>query len=176
MKNYPKDFPNPTIEGYGISVDMGITRTVFDTGRARQRRRYKTMPQVFSFNFVVPIHQLELWQIWVNKFAYSYFKMNATSYLTGYENDKFCSEHKVRFISDLSLTPATPEHMRISVAAEMIALSEASLPAHFTGDWIIAGDPATPSPEWAIAMNPDLASPSTDWTNPGSPSSPAAIV
>lgn len=177
IKKYPSSFPTPTVQNYNIAVDMGIVRTRFDTGVNRQRRRYRTMPHLFNFTFAMPIVDLDTWQMWADEYAYQWFEIPAASYLTGMaQNDKNCSPHVVRFVSDLQITPLSNQSFAVTVVAEMAPTSKYSRPGILTDKWIIAGDPATPSPDWIIAGNPDLASPSTDWINPGSPEFPAAII
>jgi hypothetical protein len=173
MKTYPSSFPTPLIDGYGIGVDMGLLRTPFESGRSRQRRRYTSMPTAFNFSFAVKVKDLDSWQQWVNQNAYTWFKIKAMSYLTGATNDT-CSEHVVRFTSDLSITPITAEAVKIDVTAEQAPTDLFAPPVPLTDDWIIARTPANPSVDWYIARTP--ANPAPDVVVAGSPNSPAAIV
>jgi hypothetical protein len=169
---YPDAFPKPTVQGYGIEVDMGLIRTEFDTGNHRQRRTYKTMPHQFALNFAMSVTQLYAWQNWVNQNAYTWFSLDMMSFLTG-NVPGHCSQHLVRFISNLSITPMTQTHVQVSVAAEMTdPLGNVIITSD--GDWIIGGDPESPSADWVIGGEPDAAS--QDFTNPGTPQYPSSIA
>ena len=116
MESYPKDFPAPMVSNYAIHVDMGLLRSAIKTGKPRQRRKYRHMPQTFKVAFAMNIQDLDSWQIWVNGYAYDWFKMP----LTSYENDptKTCAPHTVRFISDLEINPLSPEAVAVAVVIE----------------------------------------------------------
>lgn len=151
--DYPTRFPEPTINGYGINVKMGVVRGNLSMGYAKQRRKYKTMPQRFSLSFAIPIELLNDWQTWVNDNAYVYFNINLTSYHT---TTGKCSTHSVRFTSDLAITPLTPRVFTVSVTAEenhTVGITKPPLPV--TCDWIIAKTASDPSsPDWYIANTP----------------------
>ena len=175
MRTYPSGYPKPLIDGYGISVDMGVVRTDMETGRAKQRRRFRSMPQMFSFTFVVPIKQLGPWQAYVNQYCYEWFELDATSYLTSSQLDDNCSPHVVRFTSNLEITPFTGESMSVTVTAEMAPVeSFTTPPAALSQDWIVAQSPANPSVDWYVARTPSNAS--LDTVIAGSPRNPAAYV
>lgn len=110
--DYPKEFPEPTINGYGIAVNMGIVRTEMENGYAKQRKRLLNMPQSFNMVFAIPLDMLNKWQVWVNDNAYEDFNINLTSFET---TTGFCSTHVVKFISDLNIQPLTADTFNISV-------------------------------------------------------------
>lgn len=181
MTDYPSIFPEPMIDGYTISVDMGVVRTNMETGRSKQRRRYRDMPSIFTLEFAITLAQLGSWQTWVNAYAYQYFTMDMVSYTTSNKVGANCSPHTVRFISDLSLTPINANAFRVSVMAEVAPIeSFTTPPVILTDKWIIAGDPANPSAldvtvdQWIVAGIPSATY--TDWVVAGSPSGPAALV
>ena len=187
IKKYPASFPAPMVEGYGINVDMGVISTQMSSGVRRIRRRHRSMPMVFSFNFAVKVLELDSWQTWVDSNAYTWFEIPATSFLTGMvQNDKHCSPHIVRFISDLSMSPINANAFTVQVAAELAPTSKYSRPGIFTDDWIIAGDPANPSANvptantytgsWVRASTGAPVNAATDWINSGSPAFPAAVI
>ena len=120
MTKYPASMVEPTIAAYSIGVDMGVLRTQIRSGIPRQRRRHRTMPQKFTFSFVIKINDLDVWQEWVNDFAYEWFEINIMSYLTNNGTDgKACSPHTVRFISDIALSAFDYDHFNVTVNAEM---------------------------------------------------------
>ena len=174
MNIYPNEYPKPLVKGYSIDVDMGLIRTPFETGRARQRRSYKTMPHLFGFTFVVGTRELYNWLSWVNSYAYDWFQLDMTSFLTGNNSDSgYCSAHAIRFASNIRMTAIDQKHFEISVTAEMVDPLNSVIIAAL-GSWIIGGEPLTPSADYIVAGEPD--SPSLDQTNPGSPQFPAVDV
>lgn len=110
--DYPKQFPEPLINGYGIAVEMGIIRTEMENGFAKQRKRLNNMPQSFNLSFAIPLTMLTQWQTWVNDNAYEDFNINLTSFET---TTGFCSTHVVKFISDLNIQPLTADTFSASV-------------------------------------------------------------
>ena len=175
MRTYPSAYPKPLIDGYGISVNMGVVRTEMETGRAKQRRRFRSMPQMFNFKFVVPISQLGPWQAYVNQYCYEWFELDATSYLTSSQLDDNCSPHIVRFTSNLEIAPFTGDSMSVTVTAEMAPVeSFTTPPVAISQTWIVARTPSNPSTDWYVANTPS--NPSTDWVIAGSARNPAAYV
>lgn len=144
MTAYPADFRCAQITPYAIAVDMGLLRTQMDGGGARQRRLYKTMPTVYSLEFIMTVQELGAWQIWVNDNAYDYFIIdNLESFRSGLKG-QVSSPHSIRFISNLAIDNPVFGWVRVKVQAEgAIAAPEAG--------WIVGGTPAAPSPLWIIA-------------------------
>lgn len=172
MTEYPESYPLPLVQGYAIDVDMGLIRTTFETGRVRQRRNYQTMPHLFGFTFVVGTRDLWDWLRWVNSYAYDWFEMDCTSFLTGYqESSGYCSAHAVRFASNIRMTSVDREYFEVNVTAEMVDPLD-SVQIQASGDWIIGGDPDNPAGDDIIAGDPE--NPADDETNPGTPQFPAA--
>jgi hypothetical protein len=171
MPDYPKSWPAPTIEGYGIEIDAGLIRTPMESGASRQRRRYKTIPTTFTLSFVVERKDLKAWVGWANTSAYSWFNMDLTSHKI---SGTACAvPHSVRFTSNLEMAPITEKYFRINVTAEMAPDPAASVPVK--NDWIVGGTPGAPStPDWYIAGTP--AAPSVDVVVSGTPAAPTAHI
>lgn len=51
MTTLPSNVPSPEATSFGWSVDMGLVRTDMGNGNARQRQRYDTLPQQYSFRW-----------------------------------------------------------------------------------------------------------------------------
>jgi len=169
---YPTGFPLPLIEKYGIEVDMGLSRTMMDSGSTRQRRNYRSMPTYFSFDFALPIKELHDWQVWVDANAYDWFVMDITSRASVHLP---CVPHQVRFISELEINVINEEIFSVSVKAELIPEAEAFVYVEQTGDWILSGIPAIPStPDWIIGKTP--IDHSINWVISGTPKKPVSIV
>lgn len=166
MNHWPSVLPTPTIEGYALNVDMGLTRTEMEKGIAKQRRRYRTMPTKATVQFAVSQAQFTTFQNWVHSFGFEWFEMNLTSFLGK------CVTHEVRFITDLGITPINDNAFTI---AAMLEIRLGTAPAVLSDDWIISGNvTSASSPDWWIAKTPP--SPSTDTVIGGSPKSPSAYV
>lgn len=175
MIKYPTVYPKPTIEGYAIAVDMGLSRVKMGAGNSKQRRRFRSMPQAFQFNFALPIDSLASWQMWVNDFAYTWFSMDVTSYLSGMPNSQgHCTPHVIRFTSDLAITPINGASVNVQVNAEMAPMNIYGLPVPVTEDWVVGKTPGDPSVDWILGKTPD--DPSVDTISAGTPQFPAAHV
>lgn len=167
-RTYPSGLPQPVIDGYAINVDMGLIRNSMETGRFRQRRRYKTMPQHFTLSFIMKTNQLHNWQLWVDLYAYSYFNIQLFSYKT--EKGK-CSTHSIRFTSNLAISPMANDVIRVDVTAEELEEAVVVL----DDMWIIAHTPAAPAtPKWVLSHTPGTAP--NDLVICGTPSNPSARV
>lgn len=111
MTDYPVNFPQPTVNGFSNSIDTGLVRTEMENGFAKQRRRLYTMPQSFSLTFIVPIRQLNKWQLWVDSFAYDAFNMDISG------KDGKCKPVQIQFTSDLAISGLTKDVFSVSVNA-----------------------------------------------------------
>jgi len=177
LPQYPSTLPDPLIEGYQIDVDMGVVRTAFGSGVARQRRLYRNMPEIYTWAFTVPVKDLYAWQEWVKSNAYSWFKMNIFSSDSSRQNPtKVCTPHVVRFISELSITPLNrDQHVQISVTGELAPRSLYSPPAVLSDNWIVAKTPLdVATPDWIYPRR--LFEVATDEIVAGSPLFPAATI
>jgi len=121
---YPTQYPNPQISGYAMSVDMGLSRVNFESGIARQRRRYTNMPHALQLSFVMNLDTLQSWQDWVNDNCYlDFVTIPAPTYLS----PTLCAYTTMRFTSGLSIQPLAGEenYFVVTVTAEMIPAADA---------------------------------------------------
>ena len=121
---YPTQYPNPQISGYAMSVDMGLSRVNFESGIARQRRRYTNMPHALQLSFVMTLDTLQSWQDWVNDNCYlDFVTIPAPTYLS----PTLCAYTTMRFTSGLSIQPLAGEenYFVVTVTAEMIPAADA---------------------------------------------------
>jgi len=175
IPKYPAAFACAQVLPYHIDVNMGVIRTPMESGHARQRRMFRTMPHLFTLEFVMKAVELGRWQSWVNEFAYDYFSLDLESMYSGLLG-QITIPHDVRFTSNLTIDNVTYEWVRVRVQAELSPAFAASLgPKLPTHNWVIAGHPAPPPPtDWIIAGEPPT--PSLDTYYAGSPQYPAAII
>lgn len=173
---YPDKFPQPTVEGFGLDLGMGVLRTAFESGVHRQRRQFYNMPTEVSLRFVIPVKQLREWTLWANSGAYTWFDgIRAASYIN--TPDEHCANHKLRFIGDIAMSPVGGEYMAVTVRAELVYqfYEPPSYDPGWTGaDWVIAESPASPAVDWVVAGTP--LHPNKDIIVPGTPAAPSVTI
>ncbi|AIR90236.1 hypothetical protein [Pseudomonas cremoricolorata] len=64
MKAIPDLLPFPLREGYGISPVSQIVRTPMASGRAMQRRRYRSVPALFNVSWLFTRKEAQLFDGW----------------------------------------------------------------------------------------------------------------
>lgn len=72
MLSIPDNLPLPLREGYGFSPVSQIVRTPLVTGRAMQRRRYRTVPSLVNVSWMFTEAEAQLfdgWRKWGINFA-----------------------------------------------------------------------------------------------------------
>jgi hypothetical protein len=62
--DYPLGLPKPLRSGYDINHVSPLMRTELDTGRARQRRRYTSVPSIASVNWIMTAPQGQMFEAW----------------------------------------------------------------------------------------------------------------
>lgn len=173
MTTYPETLPAPQIADYQVDVGFGLSSIQFERGNTRQRKLVRNERHVFTLSYVLDPSLLWQWQTWVNRYGYDWHYQNLTSSYSGFTSD-ITIPHYVRLISDISLTPIDARHVRVTVLAEM---EVATLPVGAvvpSGDWIVAGTPASPS----NSNSYQAGTPASPWSSntviAGSPGQPAA--
>lgn len=66
---YPSQLPTPLREGYGMSTVSPLMRTDMDSGRARQRRRFTSVPTIVSASWLMSNGQAALFESWFQHVA-----------------------------------------------------------------------------------------------------------
>lgn len=61
---YPKGLPLPLREGYGLNHVSPFVRTEMQSGRARQRRRFTSVPSMVSVSWLANNAQAQLFESW----------------------------------------------------------------------------------------------------------------
>lgn len=62
--NYPSTFPKPQRDGHSYQHTSTFTRTDMDSGRARQRRRFSSVPTVATFKFIMTTAEFSAFEAW----------------------------------------------------------------------------------------------------------------
>ncbi|MBS4081357.1 MULTISPECIES: hypothetical protein [Pseudomonas] len=65
MITYPKELPYPLRDGYGFSPVSAVKRTTMQTGRARVRRNYASVPTEAKVQWMLDSVQAEYFESWV---------------------------------------------------------------------------------------------------------------
>lgn len=92
MNEYPVELPFPTRDGFAIEAANQIVRTEMQSGRARQRVRFTSVPSFVSLSWIFTTPQAQLFDAWasdVAKAGWFTLKLRSPIGLT---------EHQARFI------------------------------------------------------------------------------
>lgn len=173
MAEYPSTLPAPQVSDYAIETAMPISAVTFERGNRRQRRGARKDRQVFTLSFIFSTAQLTVWQLWANQSGYDWHNMDLESPYSGLTLDEaILIPHTVRYISDISLQLLAPDVFRVSVTAEMDVTTVPQGILAPSGNWYVAGTPASPATNTITAGTP--ASPAANFIVAGSPANPAA--
>ena len=172
MTEYPKSFPLASVSSYGAAIAMGVIRTPFEAGNARQRRIHAALPHMFRLSFIMDQATLWSWMPWVNEHAYGWFLLDLVSYFADGEKNV---PHAVRFATDIQSElinmRGSVRYWRVSVEAEWLPSVQGA--PIVVGGWVIAKTPAAPAVDWVLAGTP--ASHSGYWIIGGKAGRPSAV-
>jgi len=62
--NYPDGLPHPLREGHTTNHVQPFLRTSMESGRARQRRRFTSVPSIGNYNFLFNDAQAASFEVW----------------------------------------------------------------------------------------------------------------
>lgn len=65
--------PEPTLDGYGYTVAGGISRTTYDDGSVRQRRRRPRGRRQYRLTWEVDAAVLQTLELWLAAYASTWF-------------------------------------------------------------------------------------------------------
>lgn len=114
---YPSTLPCPLLDGFTITVAMGVIRSDQKMHQS-QRRVFNTMPHVFTLAFAMSLKQWAAWQQWVTDYGYSWFEMALPNFYAG-EIGKVTIPTLIRFISPITAENISQSHVRLTVTAEI---------------------------------------------------------
>lgn len=174
MTDYPSTLPAPQIAEYGVGNQFGLSAVRFETGQTRQRRGAKRDKLYFVMSFVFTTPQLWEWQSWANQYGYDWHLMDLESHWSGLAlTAESTIPHRVRYTSDITITALGAGYVKATVQAEMDTDTIPQNVVVVSGNWYLAGEPATPSNSNNILAGTP-SSPSANAIIAGSPSLPAA--
>ena len=113
LATYPAGLPHPLREGYGFRPENGILRTPLESGRARQRVMFESMPDYAQWQWILTDQQAQLFTSFRKSVGGEWFTLAFTSPEGKIEQD-------VRFVE----TPTGPyrlgvEHWRFAAQVEV---------------------------------------------------------
>ena len=92
MIEYPVELPFPTREGFALESTNQIVRTEMQSGRARQRVRFTSVPSFVSLRWIFTTPQAQLFDAWASDVARAgWFTLKLRSPIG-------LTEHQARFI------------------------------------------------------------------------------
>lgn len=173
MTDYPSTLPLPAIADYAVQTVMGVAAVAFENGNRRQRRTSRRERHTFNLSFTFTTAQLWTWQSWANQYGYDWHQMLLESAYSGFSatGDRLIL-HYIRYTSDIDIEAIGNGYLRVTVSAELDLDRPPSGNIVPTGNWYVAGTPASPATNTITAGTP--ASPATDTITAGTPATPAA--
>lgn len=173
MTDYPSTLPLPQIADFSAQTAMGLTSVSFEAGNRRQRRVSRRQRHTFNLSFVFTTAQLWTWQSWANGSGYDWHLMLLESAYSGFSvsGDRLIP-HYVRYISDIGIEALGNDYHRVTVSAALDLDRPPSGDIVPTGNWFVAGAPASPAANTITAGTP--AAPAADTITAGTPAVPAA--
>lgn len=95
MISYPSQLPHPLKEGYSFEPENNILRTQMQSGRARQRQSFTSVPSYAQLSWILDDQQAQLFEAWsAHAAAGNWFDMTLRTPLGTFE-------HQVRFTSSV---------------------------------------------------------------------------
>lgn len=92
MIEYPVELPFPTREGFALESTNQIVRTEMQSGRARQRVRFTSVPSFVSLRWIFTTPQAQLFDAWASDVARAgWFTLKLRSPIG-------LTEHQARFV------------------------------------------------------------------------------
>ena len=96
MTTYPSSLPHPLKEGYSFEPENNILRTPMQSGRARQRQMFTSVPSYATLSWILSDQQAQLFEAWTDQVAKAdWFDMRLRTPLGTFDQ-------QVRFMSSVS--------------------------------------------------------------------------
>lgn len=108
--------PCPSIQAFDYEIDLGLIRSTFDVGYARQRRRYFQRSTYYQVSWSgLTTSQLQSWEVFMQAYGYNWFY---APFITGQCNDWTIKNHTVRFVENPSISLQDKDRWSVVVTAE----------------------------------------------------------
>ena len=170
-------FPQPISVGFSAAVDTGVSRGS-ELGFPSQERYSGSNPTTATLEFNMSLGAFNIWSEWIHANAITKWVEMRLPYSPN-ENPgpgftPPLTNQIVRF-GQYTMTPMAADYFRVVSTVQImpngVGIGLAGFPGGVSlpgsGDWVIAGNPGSPSTDWAIAGDPG--NPSLDYILAGVP-------
>ena len=169
INTYPASYPVPNIQ-YSATIDYGVLRSA-QQGFPDQARHTQVNPTFIQASFQMPLADFKKWSEWIDNYATDQWcSMRGIDQYAGNNPTDTLDDFIVRF-SNIAMSVVGYNWVSVTAQLEVIPQdignAEAGYdsgvvrPPDIVSDWIVAGEPYSPSADWYIAGEPST--PSIDW-------------
>lgn len=133
--SWPASFPHPTLQSYSVSPDESIARTAMESGVARQRRRFTSVPSKVKVRWMMRSDIFGLFEAWYRLKA----KEGAEWVTIELQNGFGYTSNQARFLKPYSSQMLSDNLWEVRAdleVREMAILSESDLDFILDGDFI----------------------------------------
>lgn len=150
MAEYPSQLPAALQVGYRVQTVSPLIRTPLDSGRARQRRRFTSVPQMVTLEWILRNGEAQLFEAW--------FKFTITDGSDWFDmpvkTANGCQIEQVRF-TDIYSGPSMISSQLLRYSAEVEIFERRTIDE----EWLIAPDMLAGMDILDIAMNDEWPEP-----------------
>lgn len=114
---YPSTLPGPLLDGYSVTVLMGVIKSEM-AGHQAQRRVFATMPHRFTMAFMLSLTEWAAWQTWISTYGARWFEIDLATHYAGRDGSSVAAV-LVRMVSGVVASPVSETHIRASLEAEI---------------------------------------------------------
>ena len=108
--------PCPSILAFDYEIDLGLIRSDFDVGHARQKRRYLHRPTYYQVSWSgLTTGQLQAWEAFMQEYGFNWF---CASFITGQTGDWVIDEHTIRFVENPQISLQRKDRWSVTITAE----------------------------------------------------------
>ena len=136
--HYPSQFPNPTIQDYGLEPQESIARTKMDSGVARQRRRFTSVPSNVAVRWIMTADIFGLFEAWYRYKA----KEGAEWIIIPLQNGLGYQNSEARFVKPYTAKMLSSDLWEVTTSLEvrqMSVLSEGALDIILSEQFTVEG-------------------------------------
>ena len=123
-------YPLPSRDGYGVTGNAGLKRTLMRSGKTRQRRRWTAGHGTADISIDLPTSLLNKFEYDISRYGYNWFTMPM---VTGANSSLTAESHTVRIIGDVTKGELFGENIKISFPIEFIQTQRAGISTPFDG-------------------------------------------
>lgn len=129
MPAWPSTLPAPNRDGYTLNPAPAFIRTNMDGGKARQRKRFTSVPTSIPLQWLFTQQQLAIFEAW---WKYQ-INLGTSTFTMQLYNGKGYNNYNVRFIKEYSAPVARGIYFYVSAQVEvfdMLTMSPTELQAY----------------------------------------------